>query len=449
MSTEIVRELKDIDGRDPLRTPGSPAPAAPEQASSGARARAYRPRRLEAARHAVFLVPGLLGFESVSTFSYFADRVVSALRSALEVKLGQAVYVVAVPIPPTASLSDRQAQLVRTIAGRLHTLEHGQRPLEVHLVGHSTGGVDANLLTNEDPLPRTTKHGDSTPASWASLDPRAPELRRRIRSVISIASPHQGACIASDPVGQVFGARKLSGLPALAGLLGKFAACSLGDIEVEEFGAALIAERGKGLGFALDVLRRWPLLKDLDVDAPRRDTALAPEVVRRSFVTVAGRPRAGSGANSDAFFRALSERASGWATGAAERGSRVRPSLVRLNELAQSEAASDWIIRSPLTEIPQLDAGHNDGVVNSARQLIDPLDPDELVALVAADHFDVVGYYDRYRWVAEPGEDDRLVSLRAGLMHSGSVFRDDEFFALWDRVAGVIAAVASSLGKDS
>jgi hypothetical protein len=83
-----------------------------------------------------------------------------------------------------------------------------------------------------------------------------------------------------------------------------------------------------------------------------------------------------------------------------------------------------------------LDAKTNDGVVNAVRQLIVPNDASELAALVIADHFDVLGYYDRRQSIAEGGEDDVQVS---GLLHSGSFFRDTEFFALYRKVADVIA----------
>src|SRR5690349_2801923 len=48
--------------------------------------RRRRLRRLQpqVAEHAVFLVPGLLGFENFATFTYFADRVAAALRAGLE-----------------------------------------------------------------------------------------------------------------------------------------------------------------------------------------------------------------------------------------------------------------------------------------------------------------------------------------------------------------------------
>jgi hypothetical protein len=164
-----AREAKPREKKQ-ARVDREAAASATSAAEGGKRKGYLKPR---AAEHAVFLVPGLLGFENFDTFNYFADRVTAALRAGLEQTFLGPVPVIAVPIPPTASLRDRQRMLVKTLADRLHAYEHGGRPLSVHLVGHSTGGVDANLLTNEYPL---------AAPSWEDLDPRAPELRKRIRS---------------------------------------------------------------------------------------------------------------------------------------------------------------------------------------------------------------------------------------------------------------------------
>jgi hypothetical protein len=84
----------------------------------------------------------------------------------------------------------------------------------------------------------------------------------------------------------------------------------------------------------------------------------------------------------------------------------------------------------------------NDGVVNSARQLINPQDPDELAAIVVGDHFDVLGHYDRTAWVTDPktGE-EKEETIVSGLLHSGSEFRDTQFFALMDQVSALLAAL--------
>jgi pimeloyl-ACP methyl ester carboxylesterase len=388
------------------------------------------------AEHAVFLVPGLLGFENFSSFRYFGDRVVAALRSGLEARLGSRVPVVALPIAPTASLAERQRHLVRSLADRLHRLEHGKKALKVHLVGHSTGGVDANLLTHARPRGA---------AAWSEVDSRAGILRDRIRSVVSIASPLQGTCITRDPVARLLNDRDPRGVPGLLLMLGSFAASSIKDVELGDFAASSLHELRKTARFVQQISKRWALLDDLEPSKSIDLDGLKKDVVRRSFVTITGRARLGE-ANvtpPDGFFRALSERAEGWKTGCAEEGEHVLASVARLKRALTAENVESLLVRSPGIELPDvLDAGHNDGVVNSARQLLNPNDPDELAAIVLADHFDVVGYYDRFIWKADrPGElgEEQQVQVLAGLLHSGCNFRDDQLFELYHRVADVIA----------
>ena len=457
MATEVAREsVEDYTRSSVARSPAEPAQnpsvrqeRAPsgvlhvEPAVQGRASAADRPRRLRRAQsnlaeHAVFLVPGLLGFESFATFSYFADRVVATLRAGLE-RAGMGPFlVVPLPIAPTAPLRERQRVLVRSLADRLHTLEHGGVPLRIHLVGHSTGGLDANLLTQDTPL-----GGEK----WSDIDPRAPELRARICSVISIASPHQGACITRDPLARWFSRRDPRGLLAMLGLSLKLAAAELGDAEFSDLLSALGRDPRDARPYVSALLwARWKLLDDLDPSARQPLARRDDTVFRRSFVTIAGRPTPGAEAGSppDALFRDIERRASGWATGCAELGDKVQASVRRLERALRSTSAGDLVVKAPGVEVPlALDAGHNDGVVNSARQLMDPEDPDELAGIVVGDHFDVVGYYDRYRWVNDSEGNAHPRSVVSGLLHSGSAFRDDQFFDLYGRVAGVIAEAAA------
>jgi len=383
--------------------------------------------------HAVFLVPGLLGFENFASFGYFADRVVAALRTGLEQAWGQPVPVVALPIQPTASLRERQRRLVRALADRLHALEHEYQPLSVHLIGHSTGGVDCNLLTHDAPLGA---------ASWDEVDPRARALRARIRTVVSIGSPHQGACITRDPVVRLLQHRDLRAVPDFVKLFGSFLGSSARDVELGDFLFSAGREAVKSVAFLRSVLSRWELIDDLQPSRLGAAATQLPQVRRRSFVTVAGRPRPGSSTVQppDAFFRALSERAAGWTNGSAEEGPALQASVARLRQ-ALAESADELLIKAQATELPaEIDAGHNDGVVNAARQLIDPSDRDELAGIVVADHFDVVGYYDRRMWTADADGHERPTQVLSGLLHSGSGFRDAEFFELYRRVANTIAA---------
>jgi hypothetical protein len=234
----------------------------------------------------------------------------------------------------------------------------------------------------------------------------------------------------------------LRAVPDFVKLFGSFLGSSARDIELGDFLFSAGREMTKSAAFLRGVLSRWELLDDLQPSRlPAPGTPL-PQVRRRTFVTVAGRPRAGTATvrPPDAFFRALSERAAGWTNGSAEEGPALHASVTRLRQ-ALAESAEELLIKANGTQLPaELDAGHNDGVVNAARQLIDPSDRDELAGIVVADHFDVVGYYDRQVWSVDAEGAERPAQVLSGLLHSGSGFRDTEFFELYRRIASTIAA---------
>jgi len=91
----------------------------------------------------VVLVPGFLGFARLGGFYYFADRLIAVLRSLLEEALEHPVPVVPCTTLPTHGLGDRQRHLLgyleRLSGEKLSGVER------IHLVGHSTGGLDAQL----------------------------------------------------------------------------------------------------------------------------------------------------------------------------------------------------------------------------------------------------------------------------------------------------------------
>lgn len=389
----------------------------------------------------VFLVPGLLGFERFSTFGYFADRVMAALRAHLELCWGQQVQVIAVPIPPTASLAERQRRLLKTMADRIQALGYSLDNVELHLLGHSTGGVDADLLTAEAPLDAS---------NWTALDPRAPALVARIASVVSLASPHHGACITRDPVARLLSEHAVGGVGDLTHLLLQFLWSVAHDLDFSHLLTSALREGGKIQGFVREVFSDWGLIADLQPTRSRPNAAHNPAVRRHSFVTLAAQSEVDKGASkgrdggslraADSFFHALAERASGRRTASAALGAAVAPTVERL-QAALSGATDVPVIRNPRAVLPtELKPEHNDGVVNSARQLIDPTDPEELAAVVIGDHFDVLGYYDRRVWRVDAAGREQAQSVLAGLLHSGSGFGDEEFFALYRRIAACIAA---------
>lgn len=378
----------------------------------------------------VFLIPGLLGFERFAAFSYFADRVVAALRASLEQLWGQSVWVVPVPVPPTSSLETRQRHLARALVGALS--ERAQLPEDVYLVGHSTGGVDAHLLAAQAPI---------AGGSWERLSPQLPALLKRLRKVVTLSSPHYGACIVRDEVARVLSHSELRGSFALLGLVGKASRALQGDADAQTFLNNLGRDLRSVSRFSRQLLGRWELLHDLE---PSRDPSRRPsrESVEVScFVTVAGTPRttappARSTSGADPFFRELDRRASGVATGCTSEGPPVDALAAELRRAIAGETPVP-VICNAQTELPALlGPEHNDGVVNAARQLLEPRLGGHLAGVVAADHFDVLGYYDR---VFSADADGKRSLVRAGLLHSGSHFRDDQFFSLYGEVAQVLA----------
>src|SRR5207249_1979496 len=139
----------------------------------------------------VILVPGFLGFTRFGGFYYFADRLLSVMRGLLEEALGYPVPVVPCTTLPTESLAKRQGHLVGYLSDLCATSLSGvERTLvgveRIHLIGHSTGGVDAQLLACTKPL------------EGRGWDKRSNEVRRKIRSVVTISAPHYGTCLADS-----------------------------------------------------------------------------------------------------------------------------------------------------------------------------------------------------------------------------------------------------------
>ncbi len=125
--------------------------------------------------HRVYLVPGMFGFGRLAGYDYFehvrrelGDRFDGAgARWGLEV----------VPTPPTASIRRRARVLAETI---LRSCGDDDGP--IHIVGHSTGGLDARLL--------------ATPGVNLGYLHTSGSFRSRIASVISVNTPHYGTPLA-------------------------------------------------------------------------------------------------------------------------------------------------------------------------------------------------------------------------------------------------------------
>jgi triacylglycerol lipase len=129
-------------------------------------------------RHHVVLVPGFFGFGSLGQLTYFVG-VKEALERAfsrLSPSVG-AVNVIEVPTLPTASIRHRAARVHETLAKLARS-----SPGPIHIVGHSTGGLDARLaIAPTASLPTTIKFHEHD----------------RLRTLVSINTPHFGTPLAS------------------------------------------------------------------------------------------------------------------------------------------------------------------------------------------------------------------------------------------------------------
>ncbi len=128
----------------------------------------------------IFLIPGFFGFVNFGKLVYFTH-----VREFLEEACGRqrlAVEIHRVRLPPTSSLRVRALELAKTIR---ETVPEGA---PVHLVGHSTGGLDARLFT--------------TPGVSLDADFEIERVASHVRSIVTVATPHRGT-----PLAAVFSSR--------------------------------------------------------------------------------------------------------------------------------------------------------------------------------------------------------------------------------------------------
>jgi pimeloyl-ACP methyl ester carboxylesterase len=122
----------------------------------------------------IYLSPGLFGFNQIGAYDYFQH-----LERELEQRFaaaGRELKLHLVEAAPTASMRRRAGTFV---AEMLRTAQPDDR---IHLLGHSTGGLDARLVAS-----KTSTLGDE----------RLARLRNQLRSVTTMNTPHYGTPLAS------------------------------------------------------------------------------------------------------------------------------------------------------------------------------------------------------------------------------------------------------------
>jgi triacylglycerol lipase len=373
----------------------------------------------------VLLVPGFFGFGSFGRpggpqIVYF-DRVMKALVAARPELRGR-IHVH--EPPPTGSLEARvrslQDALLQLLGGALLRGESSRGRPRIHVIGHSTGGLDARLLLN----PRYHFRGEDSVM-------RA-RLLAHVGTVVTLSSPHHGTPIARSLVSGLYHLllegmslatiladagqlRRRLGLPGLSFLVSLFEAVAprprvnaaaiglLADMDEET--ARQIA-RFRGM-----VVSDTRLLHDLVPERMAQLNARIGDADRGrlvEIVTVAPPPTLRSGLD------ALDRRAAYALCYAGAASHAFRPDRF---------PDGPWIAaRPPGTERAAVEGAPraNDGIVPASSQTL----AGSAARLVLADHLDVVGHFE-WRW-------------NTTLLKSGAGFGRREFMELWRFVAEVL-----------
>ncbi len=127
------------------------------------------------ARHHVILIPGFFAFAGLGDLRYWTGVDVELCR-AFEA-FGLEVDITEIETLPTASIRYRAGKVVEAIA------EVGSRDDgPIHLIGHSTGGLDARVAVTPNAALATTVKFNAY---------------ERVASIVTIATPHRGTPLAS------------------------------------------------------------------------------------------------------------------------------------------------------------------------------------------------------------------------------------------------------------
>ena len=176
-------------------------------------------------KHLVMLVPGFFGFAKLGGVRYF-QHVEAALTKTLQ-QAGHEVRVLPVPTHPTGSIRKRARRLSEAISLAAPTTGE-----QVHVIGHSTGGLDARLLV--------------TPG--VSLDPHADEAGERVDTIVTLATPHHGT-----PVAGFF-----------TSLAGKHLLLAISVLMVQSIHGGIRGRSSAWLGRLVSLASRWDDILGLD-----------------------------------------------------------------------------------------------------------------------------------------------------------------------------------------
>lgn len=367
-------------------------------------------------KHHIYLVPGFFGFTNLGELLYYGH-----VRDFLEAEFarrGVEAEVVAILSHPTASIRQRAADLLRCIQ---ETAGEDEGP--IHLLGHSTGGLDSRLFVSPGASLR----------EGLGLEPYA----RRVRSVVTISTPHAGTPLASFFLG-LFGQQILKLLSLFTvyvlrfGRLPLWVAFRLGH---------LMARADDQLGWKQTLLDQLfnQLLGDFSADRREaverflgdvgKDTSLIPQLTPEGI---------------DLFNAGCTDRP-GVRYGSVVTQARPPSLRTRLSAGLDPYAQITHTVyaflygqtyRMPLNKIPPHTPEQTAALIQAfgalpAPQACDGIVPTRsqvygrVIGAVRADHLDAIGHFDQP--THHPPHVDWLIS--------GSGFRRPQFEKLWTGVA--------------
>jgi hypothetical protein len=126
--------------------------------------------------HRIYLSPGMFGFGRLASYDYFEHLEVGLIERFSEA--GAIAEVFVVDVPPTASIRRRAARLADLIT---RTTRDNTGP--IHLLGHSTGGLDCRIV--------------ASPGAHLGVDRDILGWIDRLASVSLLSTPNHGTPLAT------------------------------------------------------------------------------------------------------------------------------------------------------------------------------------------------------------------------------------------------------------
>jgi hypothetical protein len=361
----------------------------------------------------VFLIPGFFGFAHFGELRYFAH--VEELLTYQFAGLGRSIQVIRVDTLAAGSLARRTARLREILV----TTAGGDND-PIHLVGHSTGALDARQLVCPD---RAREVDD--------------DVVQRVRSVVSIAGAHRGTPLAATFRG-AFGKDLLRLLGALTVQTIRMGPLSIGTAMAA---AGLLGLVDSAVGAKKDLIDQIEEQVLADFDDERRAVLeaffgeltldqglldeLSPDFARHFDQQTHDRAGVRYGCVVTASARPTFQRALSLGLSPVAQGSHALfhalwnvTSRFHAGALPSGAVDASALLHAQLGRIPV--ETDNDGIVPTLSQF-----HGRLIRAVQADHHDVIGHFDDAHHA--PPHIDWLIS--------GSGFRRPQFEALWRDVA--------------